>query len=194
MYWSEFDWRFSTTRRIMQALSDALKDVEQEWHETEESHEIDEILEHTESLLGIGFVTAQTYIAGTVSDANRISGSGNKLTKERLLKEHSDKLPTSEVTKMELCDAIANYFKHHDEWAGWSATGRHQKTVSVLRPANIDETDIFPCRKAADILWSNDDGSDLEPLLDLISDWRTAVIAASKRSVSSAVSQPSRDH
>lgn len=188
MYWSELDWRFSTTRRILHALSDALKDVEREWPEAQESYELDEILEHTESLIGIGFVAVQTYIAGTVSDANRIVGSGNKLTKERLLQEHSDKLPTSEITKMQLCDAIANYFKHHDEWVSWSATGRHQKTVSILRAANIDEADDFPCRKAADILWSNNDGSDLEPLLDLVSAWRKAVIADSKRSVSNVVS------
>ena len=84
------------------------------------------------------------------------------------------------MTRIELCDAIANYFKHHDEWHSWSATGRHQKTVSILRAVAIEEEDDFPCRKAADILWSNNDGSDLEPLLSLISSWREAVIAACK--------------
>jgi hypothetical protein len=81
---------------------------------------------------------------------------------------------------VELCDAIANYFKHHDEWRSSSATGCNQKTASVLRAAGIQENDEFPCRKTADLLWSNNDGSDLEPLLSLISNWREAVIAAYK--------------
>jgi hypothetical protein len=175
--WHEIDWRFSSTKRIFQALSDGLKDVERDFSEAQEEFEIDDALEHTESLLGIAFVMAQTYIAGTASDASKLMGSGSKLTKEQLLKACGDRLAGSTVTRMELCDAIANYFKHHDEWNSWSATGRHQKTVSILRAAGIEENDDFPCRKAADILWSNNDGSDLEPLLSLISSWRKSVIA-----------------
>ncbi len=174
------DWRFSSTKRIFQALSDGLKDVRCDFSKAQEEFEIDDALEHTESLLGIAFVTAQTYIAGTVSDAYKLKGAGSELTKERLLKDYGDRLAGSAVTRMELCDAIANYFKHHDEWNSWSAKGRHQKTVSILRAAGIEENDEFPCRKAADILWSNNDGSDLKPLLSLISSWREAVIAACK--------------
>ena len=180
MKWQEIDGRFSSTKRIFQALSDALKDIERDLNEAQEAFEIDDALEHTESLLGIAFVMAQTYIAGTVSDITKFIRSGSKLTKERLLKDYSDRVVGSAITKMELCDAIANYFKHHDEWNSWSATGRHQKTVSILRAAGIEENDDFPCRKAADMLWSNNDGSDLEPLLLLISSWRAAVIAACK--------------
>ncbi len=165
----------------MHTLSDALKEVEHELIGHEESYVIDDVLELTENFLGIAFVTAQTYVAGSVSDANKIIKSGNKLTKEQLLKDYSDRLPGSAVTKMELCDAIANYFKHHEEWASWSTPGRHQKTVSVLRAAGLEETDDCPCRKVADILWSNDKGSDLEPLLSLVTNWREAVVEACKR-------------
>lgn len=176
----EIDWRFSSTKHIFQALSDGLKDVQRDFSEAQEEFEIDDALEHTESLLGIAFVTAQTYIAGTVSDAYKLKGSGRKPTKERLLKDYGDRLAGSAVTRMELCDAIANYFKHHDEWNSWSGPGCHEKTVFILRAAGIEENDDFPCRKAADILWSNNDGSDLEPLLSLISSWREAVIADCK--------------
>lgn len=179
----EIDWRFSSTKRIFQALSEGLKDVQRDFCEAQEEFEIDDALEHTERLLGIAFVTAQTYIAGTVSDANKLMRSGGKLTKEQLLKDYADTLPGSAVTRMELCDTIANYFKHHDEWHSWSGPDRHQNTVSILRAAGIKEIDDFRCRKAADILWSNNDGSDLEPLLSLISNWRKAVIADSLRSV-----------
>jgi hypothetical protein len=178
MRWTDFDWRFSSTKRILEALSDALKEVEQGAGEAQESHEIDEILELTEGLLGIAFTTAQTYICGTVSDVNRLLKPLKPVTKEQLLKEYGDQLPASEITKLELCNAAANYFKHHDEWADWSEMGRHQKTVALLQTVGITETDSFPCRKAANILWSNDEGSNLEPLLRMISDWRGSVIAA----------------
>jgi hypothetical protein len=152
MKWQEIDWRFSSTKRIFQALSDGMKDVMQDFSEAQEEFERDDALEHTEDLLGIAFVMAQTYIAGTVSDACKLKRPGSKLMKEQLLKNYGDRLAGSTVTKMELCDAIANYFKHHDEWNSWSAKGRHQKTVSILCVAGIEEDDEFPCRKAADIL------------------------------------------
>jgi len=172
----EIDWRLSSTKRILQALSDGLKDVGRDFDEAREDYQIDDALEHTENLLGIAFVMAQTYIAGTVSDVNQLMGASGRLTKEQLIKDHSNRLAELAVTKVELCDAIANYFKHHDEWSSWSTTGRNQKTVSVLRAAGIQENDEFPCRKVADLLWSNNDGSDLQPLLSLITSWREAVI------------------
>jgi hypothetical protein len=177
----EIDWRLSSTKRILQALSDGLKDVGRNFDEAHEDYQIDDALEHAESLLGIAFVTAQTYIAGTISDANQLIETGGRLTKEQLIRDHSDHLAESVVTKVELCDAIANYFKHHDEWNSWSITGRNQKTVSILRASGIQENDEFPCRKVADLLWSNNDGSDLLPLLSLITSWREAVITACKR-------------
>jgi hypothetical protein len=178
--WQEIDWRFSSTKRVFQALSDGLKNVEHALDEAQESYQMDDALEHAESLLGIAFVMAQTYIAGTVSDANRLPRAGGRLTKEQLLKNYGERLAGSALAKMELCDATANYFKHHDEWGSSSTTARNQKTVSILRAAGIQENDEFPCRKTADLLWSNNNGSDLEPLISLISNWREAVIAAYK--------------
>jgi hypothetical protein len=172
----EVDWRFSSTKCVFQALSDGLKSVRCEFNKVKEDFETDDILEFTESLLGIAFVTAQTYIAGTISDAYKLMGSNSKLTKKHLLKKYSDDLTGASVTKVELCDAVANYFKHHDEW-----NGCHKDTVSILFAVGIKENDNFPCRKAADILWSNNDDSNLEPLLSLISNWRRAVIADVRR-------------
>jgi hypothetical protein len=178
---SAIDWRWSSTKRVFQALSDGLRDVRRDFDDAQEDHQLDDALEHTESLLGIAFVTAQTYIAGTVSDANKLLRGGTKITKEQLLKVYGNRLGELLVTDVELCDAIANYFKHHNEWGSWSTAGRNQKTVSILRAAGIQETDQFPCSGAADILWSNNDGPDLEPLLVIISNWRKSVITACQK-------------
>lgn len=176
----EIDWRLSSIKRILQALSDGLKDVERNFNEAHEEYQRDDALDHTENLWGITFVMAQTYITGTVSDANQLRGAGDRLTKEQLIKAYSDRLGGSVATKIELCDAMANYFKHHDEWGNWSTTGRNQKTVSILQAAGIQATDEFPCCKAANLLWPNNDGSDLQPLLSLITSWREAIITAPK--------------
>ena len=179
----EIDWRLSSTNRIFQALSDGLKDVGCDFGESQEAYQIDDALEHTESLLGIAFVMAQTYIAGTVSDANQLMGAGGRLTKEQLLKDYGDRLAETAVTKVELCDAIANYFKHHDEWTSWSTMGRNQKTVSILRAAGLQENDEFPCRKAADILWSNSGSV-------LVLSWSFQTVGRSKRVFSNPDTHP----
>jgi hypothetical protein len=162
----------------LQALSVGMEEVKHDLEEAHEQFTVDDALDHIENLLGIAFIAAQTYITGTVADANHLLDSGNRLAKEQLAKNYSDELPGTTVTKIELIDAIANYYKHHDEWDTGSATGRNQRTISTLRGAGIIAEDDFPCRRAAEILWANNDSSDLRPLLSLISDWRQAVIAA----------------
>jgi hypothetical protein len=175
----EIDWRHSSTRRVLHALSDALEDTKHEFHEAQEEHERDDALEYAERVSGLTFVTAQAYIDGTVSDVKKITKSTDKSLKARLLKACDDRLSGSLVTRIELCDAMANYFKHHEQWPDWSATGRRKATVSVLHAAGITDDDNYPCLKAAKML-SLDQGDDMEALVALISGWRASVIADCK--------------
>ncbi len=177
----EIDWRFSSTERVLQALSNGIEEAKFALDEAQEQYCVDDALEHVENLLGIAFVSAQAYITGTVADANQLIGSDSRLAKEQLTKNYSERLPGTAVTRLELCDAIANYYKHHDEWIAGSETGRSQRTVSTLRAVGITASDDFPCSRAAEILWANNDGSDLGPLLSLISCWRQDVISAHRR-------------
>jgi hypothetical protein len=163
----EIDWRFSSTQQVFQALSDALKNVENIiLDEAQADYEREDGLEHAENLLGIAFVAAQIYIAGTVSDVNQFAKVAIKLTKDQLVKTHSEKITEKTITKLELCDALANYYKHHDEWESWLTVGRQQKTIATLQAAGIKESDSYPCMKAAEILWLNTQS--LESLLSLI--------------------------
>ncbi len=103
--WYEFDWRYSSTQRIFESLSQGLKSVEHDLNESEQSSElyfdVDMALEHADGLFGIAFVTAQTYITGVVSDANKVSKSGIQFKKDQLLREYSDCLLGLTVTKMD---------------------------------------------------------------------------------------------
>jgi hypothetical protein len=179
----EFDWRYSSTQRIFESLSQGLKSVEHDLDESEQSSElyfdVDIALEHADGLFGIAFVTAQAYITGVVSDANKVAKSDIQFKKDQLRKDYSDYLPGLTVTRLEFCDAMANYFKHHDEWANWSGIGHGQKTISVLRVVGLREDDSYPCVSAANILLPKDDWG-LAPLLQILSHWREVVIEASK--------------
>jgi hypothetical protein len=180
----EIDWRYSSIQRIFESLSQGLKSVEYDLDEAEQSSELyfdaDMALEHADGLFGIAFVAAQTYITGVVSDANKVAKLGIQLKKNQLLKDYSDFLGGLTITKLEFCDAMANYFKHHDEWAHWSSgTGQNQKTIAILRTAGIREDDSYPCVSAANILLSEDNW-DLAPLLLMLSSWREVVIEACK--------------
>jgi hypothetical protein len=179
----EIDWRYSWVQRIFEALSEGLKSVWHDYDEAEQSDEsyfdVDMALEEANALLGIAFVTAQTYITGTVADINKITKAGTKLKKDQLLKNHNGYLVGLGVTKLEFCDAMANYFKHQDEWPDWSASGHHQRTVSVLQNAGINQKDEYICVKAMEILLQIKE-YDLTPLLQLLSTWRKSVIESIK--------------
>jgi hypothetical protein len=175
----EFDGRYFSTQRIFEALSEGLKSVRRDLEESEQSDapyfEVEIALDQVDALLGIAFVTAQTYITGTVSDLNLGPEIVRKSRKEQLLKNYCDYLPGLTLTKLELVDAMANYFKHHDEWPDWSASGPHQRTVTVLRSVGIDENDHCLCVEAANILLQHEDWN-LTELLQLLSTWRKAVV------------------
>ena len=137
-------------------------------------------LEQAEGLCGIAFVTAQTYITGTIADVKRLALADTKFKKDQLLKEFNDNLPGLTPTKLEFCDAMANYFKHHEEWQRWAGAGQKQKTVTMLQAAGLNEADNYPCVKAIHILLPENEWN-LMPLLKLLSSWRESIIEAYKQ-------------
>ena len=74
-------------------------------------------LEQADNIFGIAFVTAQTYILGTVEDINSIRKVANKSEISKINYYDDDKSPLpSGASRIQLINAIANYYKHRDEW------------------------------------------------------------------------------
>lgn len=171
----EIDWRHNSISKVLDTLSDELTNVANEINPDEPESG----LELTNSLMGIAFVTAQVYIAGTVSDAKKLLEPFT-VTKANLLKDFSKQIPGSEITEIELCDALANYFKHHDEWSSdWSFTNQNKVTIGVLRSVGLDHHDSYPCILAADILFFDTlspPSHYLSALLSMIVEWRRKVM------------------
>lgn len=173
----EIDWRYSPTKEILNSISVAFTKIEKEVL----PENIDEALEQLEGFFGIGFITAQIYITGSVADIRKISRITSKPNKENLLKNFSNFISGTTITEMQLCDAVANYFKHHDEWADWipAPNELRKKTIDVLNEVGITQTTAHPCQEAAKILWGVNT-LDLDALLSTLAEWREKTVATYK--------------
>jgi hypothetical protein len=173
----EHDWRQSSIAAILDAVSAALESIDKSFADGD--MDVDEAVEQRESFLGIGFVAAQTYIYGAVADATKIAKASGKEKPKDPLKQFSDFIPntTVPVTKVEVCDAIADYFKH--QWPNWIPKPARWESRKPLYDAGISENTNHPCQDAAAILLGPTT-TDLRPLLSMLTEWRKKLIAAYK--------------
>ena len=125
--------------------------------------------EQAETIFGIAFVAAQTYITGTVSDMMVINEKV-KLSKFEMLSLGSPMV--GQISKVHLINAIANYYKHHEEWSDWNVEGQSKKTIEALKSCGISENTPYPCHKAAQIIWPSEVLCELNEMLDVLVAWR----------------------
>jgi len=80
-------------------------------------------------------------------------------------------------SRMETINAVANHFKHRDEWpAVWStATGQAKETIDVISAVGLSSTEHFNLMKAAQVL--GDDAFDgTFPLVGEMISWREQLL------------------
>jgi hypothetical protein len=173
------DWERSTVRSVLISLSDGLQGLEPLCgHGIEpeaEQFEIDDALEVADSLWGIAFVTSQVYISSVVKGVAHIAPRQQDTSKPALLQLYSPVLDGTPISRLQLCDAAANYYKHHDEWGGWRRTERNCRTFDILTAAGFTTADAHHCLKASEMLFGASNG-DCDALFQMITDWRDAVI------------------
>ncbi len=182
----EFDWHISSTRRILITLAEVLTDIDLELDAAQEQHQIDDALDMAENVLGLAFVAAQAYITGTIGMWTRMPQLAQSVNKHDSVKSFGEPLSGSPVTDIQLVDAAANYYKHHDEWHDYAKPGPHTRTVRILQEAGIDITDPYPCVQTGEILFSPSSPEYLGRLLLMLTRWRERQIAAIGKSSSKA--------
>jgi len=170
----EIDWRQSSVRRILFALSQGLNTNAQWFHD---GGDVDDALEYEDDLCGIAFVTAQAYITGVVADVNALRGTRSPISKQELLKSANPIVADTSLTRMQLCDTMANYYKHRDEWTDWSDPAA-RRTTELLQTAGFTQGNQHLCTTVATLLFGNVEVESLIPLVDMLSSWRKAVIAS----------------
>jgi hypothetical protein len=179
------DWRISYFRKIINTFSDVLAEVYQTHFENLEPNKIIEREKLIENIIGMGFLTSQIYISGTIADAKMFSQEPENITKKRLFKEYGKLLPGTDITSIALCDAYANYYKHNEEWIGKSIDQLRSNAIETIRTLNSAGIDVLPeenrmvevpFSRIIDLLLITRKGVELSVLLSILSEWRSRVI------------------
>jgi hypothetical protein len=80
------------------------------------------------------------------------------------------------VTRIQLINATANYFKHHDEWARWpTGSDRGAHDIRTLGSIGITEQSEFRCIDAVDLLCGA--GWELIVLHQIVREWRAELFS-----------------
>lgn len=179
MHFREMDTRIGPLYHVIVGIEAGLAAIHESF-EAEEGFDGISAREHAESLFGVGFVAAQTYALGTVSDLNSVRMSRHK---PEICYAHCyahDNIPFKQgVTRIQFINATANYFKHHDDWPdAWptsiTATTKMEhliaKSTDTLRLVDITEKTEFPCINAVDHLCGT--SWELIVLHQILKEWR----------------------
>lgn len=147
----------SPLERVLSSLGDAVTEgarkiehARQHYHEDHFDSVCDEESEVLESLVGTAFVVAQAQITGVVSSVMRlhkkamsdgVQVAGLKGERREILRLNSPLLTETTYSRIQVIDAFANYFKHHDEWkVPWAnLDNRSKATADIVAAAGATE-------------------------------------------------------
>ncbi len=171
MHFREMDMRIGPLHDVIVGIDAGLAAIHERL-DAEEGFDGISAREHVEPLFGLGFVAAQSYALGTVSDLNSVRTSRRKPKKEKLDCYACDIIALNGgVTRIQLINASANYFKHHDEWARWpTGSDRGAHDTKALASVGITEKTDFPCIDAVDLLCGT--RWELIVLHQILKEWR----------------------
>ena len=121
-------------------------------------------------------VAFQTYALRAVQDLNRIRASHGKPKKDKLHCYSCDSIKLKGVTRIEIVNAVANYFKHHHEWSRWPISkdeGVHD--TQILERFGITEKTVHRCCIEATTLLCGT-GWKMIVLHQIVREWRAHLI------------------
>jgi len=161
-HWKEYDNRAISLNVIINSLEKLIIELKKK---EDEVYWYDGIwlLEETEPIIGITFITLQNYINSSIYD------KFNNLEKQYLKYKIGEEFNNSRRTKIELIIAVANYFKHRDH-----PKELRGETSKILTDFNIQfdkNVDIInsPIFKAIGLLSKNWEVNDL---IEIVVNWR----------------------
>jgi hypothetical protein len=168
MHLREFDFRIDPLHDIISAVDSGLAAVRERLNEKEADGFT--ALENAEPLLGLGFVAAQTYALGTWADLNVVRRNGGKQPVTKMDCYACDPFTLKGgPTRIQVINAIANYFKHHDEWTVWPTN----ETTATLIRIGITRRTEFPIVEVTQLFTGSD--WELIVLHQIVKEWRDHV-------------------
>jgi len=187
-----FDYQIEIIERSLTPLGEAISQCIQTIKEAEETNDEDYIdyisneeIWMVENLLGASFVLCQSYITLVISRIMALHRSCNLLTtddskadisKADIMKLGSPLLLQTGYSQVQIIDAFANYFKHHEEWdKPWEQLpGRSARTVQILFAVGASQFSTGNFRIAAKKL-GNYSYDNLQVFSRILQDWSQAV-------------------
>jgi hypothetical protein len=168
-HYKEMDYRSMPLRVLCTSTENAIKEL---ISFTKEPVFLDGItaLEYAEYLYGAAFVACQAYAVGVVSDINDIRSSAGKEKVSKLSLYKQNPAVNSGTSSIEFINALANYFKHNEEWSTWP----ENETTKALKYFGLTESTEFPLKSGAEILTGHD--SELRLMCEILEDWRSGLI------------------
>lgn len=169
------DWRIGPLREILRAIDAWLERVNDRLAGAD-TFRVDIELDNAEALMGTAFIVTQTYLEGTVGDIARElasqQGRGKQSTAQmrRECYRYDACLAPSGIPRVQLIDAVANYFKHHE-----SVRGLDEPVRVTLKQAGIGRATEYPCVAAARLLLG--DSPTVSPLAGIVYGWRKRLVA-----------------
>ena len=186
-------------RRVLDALAVAIQEAgnrvdnvagsgDEQW----EDAVVDEECDLIENLLGAALVVCQAQITAVASRALRFrkvaiaengsfSAFGGKKDDVRALGQAiSAKVP---VPRVEMLWALANYFKHREEWQklDWSKLDAQSKrTADLIGQVGLESGSTGNLRRGAEALGNSEYGR-VDRFADAIDSWASDVVAACAR-------------
>jgi hypothetical protein len=177
MHLREMDMRIGPLHDVIVGINAGLAAIHKRLGDEEGFDGISE-REHAAAFLGLAFVAAQSYALGTVSDLNSVRASRRKPKKAKQDCYACDTIALrGGLTRIQLINASANYFKHHDEWTRWPAgRDRGAQDTKALASVGITEKTEFPCIEAVDLLCGT--SRELNVLHQILKAWRVHLFSA----------------
>ena len=172
MTFDEIDWRIEPLHDVIVGIEAGLRAIQQRMEE-EEGFDGLFAQEHADSVLGLGLVAAQTYILGAWTDLNRLRVHAGQalITKSQCYASDTITIMPA-VTRIQLINAAANYFKHHDEWSDWPSN----ETTQILGRVGITKNTDFPCVNATRMLCG--ETCELIVMHQIVREWRAHIFRA----------------
>lgn len=146
-----------------------------------------------ETILGSAFSVCQTHIAQVVADVKKlhvIAGRPNAgrpgvalatttTRKADIMRFGCPHVSGTALTVIEAINALANFFKHGDEWPhDWGqATGQSADTIRVITAIGLSRGSSGNLRRGARSL-GNQSYDDMNVFLDLLGSWHENVMSA----------------
>lgn len=150
-----------------------------------------------EDFLGMAFLVAQTaYVTAVVTRLMGLHRLASTLDKFRLSTTNGSKRnilrygfqPASKsvFSPIEIVDAFANYYKHHEEWGpDWSILeDKQQRTACIIQSVGAFQSSPKNLRTGAENL-GNPTYSDVGTLLKVLSPWRKTLVQAYREEIRS---------